>query len=207
MSTRTNSQISECFIADRQIIDNILLAQEVVRDYHLKGGQPICSLNVDIMKAFDSISWNFLIQLLQALDFLHTFVHWIDECVTSPKYSINLNGQAVGFFSGQRELRQGDPLSPYLFVLCMQVFSELLIKAVNEEKVHYHATCSKIKLSHLCFADDLIIFTAATQASLLGVFSILTDFHSLFGLQVSIAKCENICGGVDELTVGHMASS
>src|SRR5436189_41775 len=83
----------------------------------------------------------------------------------SPKYSININGQYVGSFSGKQGLRQGDPLS----LLCVQVFSDLLAKAISEGTVHFHPRCLKLKLTHLCFADDLMIFTAATRESLQGV--------------------------------------
>lgn len=90
-------------------MENILLAQEVVRDYHLKTGKPICTLKVNIMKAFDTVSWDFILKLFTVLLFPPDFIQWISTCLTIPKFSLNINGKLVGFFRGQRGLRQGDP--------------------------------------------------------------------------------------------------
>lgn len=201
------NKAQSAFIEGRQIMDNILLAQEVVRDYHLKSGKPRCALKVDIMKVFDSVNWDFIINLLLALNFPLCYVQWIKECITSPMFSINFNGQPAGFFKGQRGLRQGDPLSPYLFVLCMQIFTELLNRAVQDGKVAYHTRCSRLQLTHLCFADDLMIFSEAKISSLQGILEVLNKFHIISGLQVSCGKSEIFCGGVDEATKISLASS
>src|SRR5438270_734410 len=102
---------------------------------------------------------------------------------------------------------QGDPLSPYLFVLCMQIFSDLLVKAVREGAVAYHPRCSRLQLTHLCFADDLMIFTEANHSSLCGVLQVLNEFFRLSGLQVSCTKSELFCGGVAEAIKTTLASS
>src|SRR4051812_10948570 len=130
------------------------------------------------------------------MQFPEQFIKWIKECLVSPMFSINFNGKPVGFFKGNRGLTQGDPLSPYLFVLCMQIFSELLMKAVSEGAVAYHPRCSRLQLTHLCFADDLMIFTEASHVSLCGVLQVLNEFFRLSGLQVSCSKSEFFCGGV-----------
>lgn len=80
------------FVEGRQIMENILLAQEVVRDYHLVNGRPRCALKVDIMKASDTVSWGFITNLLLAMRFPRVFINWITMCFTTPKYSINVNG-------------------------------------------------------------------------------------------------------------------
>ena len=87
------------------------------------------------------------------------FVNWISACFTSPKFSININGELVGFFSSSRGLRQGDPLSPYLFVLAMNALDMILKKNISlEGDFTYHWRCEVTHTTHICFADDLLLF-------------------------------------------------
>jgi hypothetical protein len=117
---------SSAFIPSRSISENVLLAQELVRNYHKKKGKPRCTLNIDLMKAYDSVNWEFIIHCLHCFEFPDRFLSWIKEYITSPKFSICINGTLVGYFEGKKGLRQGDPISPYLFVLAMEVFSRLM---------------------------------------------------------------------------------
>lgn len=80
------------FIPDRRISDNILLTQELLRGYHRKKGKPRCAFKVDIRKAYDSVSWEFLFSALHLFGFPDQVVRWIKECVTTPTYSIIVNG-------------------------------------------------------------------------------------------------------------------
>lgn len=110
------------FIPGRRISDNILLTQEILKNYHHQIGVPRCAIKVDIKKAYDSVSWDFLIDALKLFGFPEKMIDWIRECISSPSYSIILNGQMHGFFKDEKGLRQGDPLSQYLFTLVMQMF-------------------------------------------------------------------------------------
>jgi hypothetical protein len=94
----------------RSIAENILLAQEIVCDYHKLSGKPRCTLKVDLMKAFDSVSWDFILHCLKCFGAPMRFLKGIKECLTSPRFTIALNGSLVGYFPGRKGLRQGDPL-------------------------------------------------------------------------------------------------
>ncbi|XP_074346333.1 secreted RxLR effector protein 78-like [Apium graveolens] len=109
------------FIPGRRISDNILLTQELLKNYHRPVGAPRYAIKVDIKKAYDSVSWEFLIDALRLFRFPDKFIGWVCECISMPTYSVILNGQMFGFFKGEKGIRQGDPLSPYLFTLVMQM--------------------------------------------------------------------------------------
>jgi hypothetical protein len=184
------------FIPGRGIAENILLAQEVVGDYHKEKGKARCTFKVDLMKAYDSLSWEYILHYLHCFGAPFRYIAWIRECITSPSFSIALNGTLVGYFKGRKGLRQGDPISPYLFVLTMKGLSLLLEEAASKSLFSYHPKCSVIKLSHLCFADNLLIFFAATLASVQCCIGAFVEFEALSGLKANPSKSLVFLAGV-----------
>lgn len=177
------------FVKGRKIGDNILLVQELMRDYHKNVGSPKCALKVDLMKAFDMVDWGFIMETLAALHFPLQIRQWIKACITTPKFSININGELAGFFNAKRGLRQGDPMSPYLFVIAMEVLSKLLSKSIHDApNFKYHWKCDKVKLSHLCFADDLILLCHGSYDSALALKKAIDDFSAISGLKANPLK-------------------
>ncbi|XP_026452911.1 uncharacterized protein LOC113353564 [Papaver somniferum] len=143
----------------------------MVTNYHRSIGPPRCSLKIDLKKAYDTMSWQVVLITMKNMRFPDKFIHWIFLCMSIIKYSVLTNGSPYGFFFGaKRGLRQGCPLSPYLFVIVMQIFNNIPRKHVDNGSYGFHSRCSLTKLTHLCFADDLLVFfkgsiTAATTLS------------------------------------------
>ncbi|KAL1189620.1 putative ribonuclease H protein [Cardamine amara subsp. amara] len=187
------------FIKGRLLIEKCLLASELVSGYHKNKGPKRLTMKVDITKAFDSLSWDFLFKCLTALNLPEIYISWIKACVTSPTYSVGINGRLHGYFKGTRGLRQGDPLSPYLFGLAMNILSQNLNDAAENGTFHYHPKCKESGLTHLCFVDDLLIFSDGSPKSIQGILSVLEKFKRLSGLSISPEKSTFFpCGFSDE---------
>jgi hypothetical protein len=105
----------------------------------------------------------------------------------------------VGYFEGKKGLRQGDTLSPYLFVLAMKVFSRIMADSTDVDSgFNFHPICLKMKLPHLCFADDLLIFSEASLSSLKVIKVALVEFEELSGLKANHSKSSFYCSRISD---------
>lgn len=95
---RCISPNQSAFVKDRLLVENLLLATEIVKDYHKEDITPRCALKIDIAKAFDTVHWNFLLNTLRALNIPEEFIHWIELCVCTASFSVQINGELAGFF-------------------------------------------------------------------------------------------------------------
>ncbi|KAK4384432.1 Retrovirus-related Pol polyprotein from type-2 retrotransposable element R2DM [Sesamum angolense] len=185
--------LSECFCSGRLISDNVLLAQELFSGYNQCRLLPRCALKVDLRKAYDTVEWDFLFATLRLFGFPAVFIRWIEECVTSARFSVVVNGGMHRFFAGARGLRQGDPMSPYLFVLVMEVLQMILQQFIDQDgQFLYHWRCTELKLFQLSFADDLLLLCKADVRSVSLFRGGLDLFASLSGLHTNPQKSQLI---------------
>ncbi|XP_021996282.1 uncharacterized protein LOC110893484 [Helianthus annuus] len=177
------------FVPGRKISDNILLTQELMHNYHRNNGPPRCAFKVDIQKAYDTVDWSFLMRVLMGFGFHSKMVEWIMTCVSTPTYSVCVNGDVHGYFKGKRGLRQDDPLSPYLFTLVMEILTCILHQATQlDSSFRFHNKCEKQHIINLCFADDLFLFARGDVQSAQCIMESLTRFTNMSGLVPSIQK-------------------
>lgn len=122
------SNHQNAFIKNSQITDAALIANEVL-DWKPKSGEPGIICVLDIEKAFDQLNWSYLIALLRKMGFGEKWIRWIKFSIMTVKYSVLINRSPVGFFSPQKDLRKGDPPSPFLFILPWTVLADCWIQA------------------------------------------------------------------------------
>ncbi|KAL0292755.1 UNVERIFIED_CONTAM: hypothetical protein Sradi_6976200 [Sesamum radiatum] len=186
-------QSQNAFVLGRSIANSILLAQELLAGYNQVKLPPRCTIKADIQKAYDSIEWDFLLASLKLFNFPQKFIDWVEQCISKVMISISLNGSLYGFFPSSRGLRQGDPISPYLFVIVMEVWRILLHKRVQAATdFHYHWKCKEQAILNLCFADDVLIFCKGTVQSVRVIKAVLDEFASASGLKVNPNKSQVI---------------
>lgn len=187
---RVISQAQSAFMPSRLLAENVLLATDLVKGYSNSNSEPKAMLKVDLKKAFDSVRWDFIIGILRALSIPETFINWIYQSISTATFSVSINGASAGFFNSTRGIRQGDPMSPYLFVLTMEGLSRLLYSRYESGSIGYHPRTSEVKISHLMFADDVMVFFDGKADSLHGITECLSDFASWSGLSMNISKTE-----------------
>jgi hypothetical protein len=149
------------------ITDNVLLAYELI--HHLKsrrkGGAGLVAIKLDMSKAYDRVEWSFLENIMRKMGFCEEWIRIIMKCVSSVSYKMKVNDSYTHCISPQRGLRQGDPLSPYLFILCAEALSNMLRRAESEGKMEGIMICREApRVNHLFFADDSLILMKAEES-------------------------------------------
>ena len=177
------SESQNAFVGGRQILDSVLIANECL-DSRLKSLVPGVVCKLDIEKAYDHVNWDALFYLLDRMGFGVRWRGWIKACISTVRFSIIVNGSPIGFFGNSRGLRQGDPLSPLLFLLIMEVLSRILKKTEDYGLLRGFlvgpTNSIGVRISHLLFADDTILFCNASRDQLLSIRLTLTcvGYHS-----------------------------
>ncbi|RVW93092.1 Transposon TX1 uncharacterized 149 kDa protein [Vitis vinifera] len=214
------STSQNAFVEGRQIMDAVLVANEAINSI-VKSNRGAILCKLDIEKAYDHVDWDFLLAVMEKMGFGERWCRWIKWCLSTVRCSVMVNGSPTSFFQSSRGLRQGDPLSPYLFVVVMEAFSVLIKTAVAGG---FLAPClirgrrgEGVQISHLLFADDTLIFCEAKEDQLLYLGWLLMWFEAISGLRVNLEKSELIPVGrvdnVDELAdefgyrVGKLSST
>ncbi|GKC82948.1 hypothetical protein Tco_1138665 [Tanacetum coccineum] len=161
----------------------------LMHNYNLDRGVSRCAFKVDIQKAYDTADSDFLKVVLNNFGFHDRMVSWIMECFSTTSFSISINGSLYGYFKGKRGLRQGDPLSPYLFTLIMEVLMLMLQRRVRDSNsFSYPKYCSKLELFNLCFMDDLFLFAHGDVNSAKVIKDTLDEFKNASRLTPSLPK-------------------
>ncbi|VFQ96003.1 unnamed protein product [Cuscuta campestris] len=146
-------------------------------------------LKLDMMKAYDRVSWYFLMSVLRRFGFSETWIDLVYWAISNIWYSVIINGIREGFFHSTRGLQQGDPLSPSLFILSAEVLSRSLAQLYTDPTVaRFTQPRDAPHIHHLAYADDIVIFTSARGDTLEKVRAVLHSYEQISGQAVSLPK-------------------
>ncbi|XP_043812756.1 uncharacterized protein LOC110619075 [Manihot esculenta] len=179
------------FVPGRLITDNFIVAFETIHGLkqQTRGSDGFCALKIDIAKAYDRVDWAYLSAMLSALGFSTTWIGWMCMCFSDIIYKIALNGSEIGPVIPTRGLRQGDPISPYLFLIVAEGLSLLF---QNRESLGLIQGCPAKqgcpRISHLFFADDSLLFFKGTVMEASQVKSLLAVYEKASGQSINFDK-------------------
>ena len=192
-------ETQSAFVEGRQILDGALIANETVQWMKIKKKAGVL-LKLDFQKAYDTIDWSALQMVLHEMGFGDKWRSWISQCVSTASISIIINGSPSKPFKMGRGLRQGDPLSPFRFVLMAEVLNKMLMKALALGQIKgLRVGAADVLISHLQFADDTLLFCEADVQQLCFIKNLLLSFQALSELAVNYHKSALIVIGKDDV--------
>jgi hypothetical protein len=174
------------FIKGRTIHDNFFTVPLAAKLLHARG-HPVLLLKVDLAKAFDLVSWPFILDLLQHMGFSRRWINWILILLSTGNTKILLNGQPGKRTCHARGLPQGNPLSPLLFVLAMETLNSFF--RLESRGIFSPLQAPAVRHSLSLYADDLVPFLSPTTQDIMLVRAALEAFAGASGLRTNIGKC------------------
>ncbi|WVZ67318.1 hypothetical protein U9M48_016414 [Paspalum notatum var. saurae] len=184
---RLVSRSQSAFIRKRSIHDNFLYTQNLIRELK-RVKAPTLFLKLDIAKAFDSVRWDYLLEVLQQMGFGNRWRDWVSILLRTANSAVLLNGDRGDYFQHGRGLRQGDPLSPLLFIIAIDPLQKLFSLAAEQgflTPVHHRAARLRVSL----YADDAAIFLNPNRNEVMATHQILSAFSKASGLTTNLSKC------------------
>lgn len=174
------------------------MAYGLIRGYSRKEGTPRKVMQMDVQKAYDSMDWNALETILKEISFPRMCTNWIMLVVTTITYRFTINGKHTKIMKENRGLRQGDRMSPLLFVIVMEYMHKILHKLRYIPYFIFQSKCEKLHIININFADDLLLFAIGDSTSVKLLMKAFSDFSKSKSLIVNPAKCKVYYGGVED---------
>ena len=199
------SESQSAFIGKRNILDGVMIASEVI-DEVKKSKKKAFLFKIDFEKAYDSVKWDFLLDMMVVMGFGKQWIGWIRECISTVKMSILVNGSPTAEFQTFRGLRQGDPISPFLYLIVTEGLSRMLDLARHRGSFKpVEVGSDKVAVSLLQFADDSIIVGDWSLENLRMVKCVLRCFELASGLKINFQKSSIVGFGVEDTELSTAA--
>ncbi|GKA60744.1 RNA-directed DNA polymerase, eukaryota [Tanacetum coccineum] len=200
------SDVQSAFVSNRNILDGPFMLNELLSwCKHKKRNAFI--FKVDFEKAFDTVKWDFLLDTLQAFGFGQKWCNWINGCLQSATGSVLVNGSPSSEFQFFRGLKQGDPISPFLFILIMESLHLSFSRVINEGLFKGIAINPSFSISHLFYADDAVFVGEWNDSNIKTVVKVLKCFFLASGLKINLLKSKLMGVGVNPNEVSRVATS
>ncbi|VFQ69024.1 unnamed protein product [Cuscuta campestris] len=186
------SQEQAAFQVGKNITEHVLMVKEMVHILSAKGRGGNCIIKLDLSKAFDKLSWTYLDAVLTKFGFSPPVVHLLMGNLRETHFSVLVNGQPQGFFSMKCRVKQGDPLSPLLFIIALEGLSRFLNHQFSLGYISQFSAGRNFTPCHVLYADDIILFTKADSRNLLRLRELLSLFMKASGQEINYSKSQVI---------------
>lgn len=198
-------EVQSAFLGGRNIQDEILIASEVI-DFWKKRKLKGAIIKLDFEKAYDNLNWKYLLQMMEFFGFPNKWIAWIKECISTATLSVLVNGSPTKEFAMEKGIRQGDPLSPFLFIIAAAGLNLLFQKAKDAGLIKGVQFNQNFSLTHLQFVDDTIVVSNGEVAEVENIKRILRCFEVMSGLRINYHKSTVSGVGMTEEESMHLAS-
>ncbi|GJS06333.1 RNA-directed DNA polymerase, eukaryota [Tanacetum coccineum] len=199
------SDIQSAFVANRQILDGSFILNELFA-WCKREKKKAMIFKVDFAKEYDSVHWDYLLDVLQAFGFGPYWCRWIRGTFSSTMASILINRSPTSEFSFFYGLKQGDPLVPYLFILIMESLHISFSRATNDGLFKGIHIDGSMPISHLFYVDDVVFIGEWSDSNMKNIVKILMCFFLALGLKINIQKRQVLGVGVPRTLVTQVAS-
>ena len=187
------SENQSAFVEGRLLTDNALIAYEIYHYIHRKtqGKCGVAGLKIDVSKAYDRLKWTYIEMMMSNFGFPQIWIQRIMQCIKTVSYSFLREGKIFGDVHPQRGIRQGDPISPYLYILCAEGLTGIIRRYEENGWIHgCKVARGAPSISHLLFADDCYFLFKATQEEANNMRGILSKYEMLSGQMVNFSKSD-----------------
>ena len=191
MMEKLISENQSAFVPGRAVGDNVLITHEVLHYLKTSKAEQRCAIAVktDMSKAYDRLEWDFILLVMLRLGFHQKLVNCIMQCISSVTYSFLINGLPRGKVVPSRGIRQGDPLSPYIFIMCSEVLSGLCNRAQEDGSLKgLRVARASPRINHLLFANDTMFFLESSRGNSVVLKDILSKYEEASGQSISKEK-------------------
>nr|KAJ0214062.1 hypothetical protein LSAT_V11C400160070 [Lactuca sativa] len=200
------NEVQSAFLEGRNILEGPLIVNELV-SWTQKTGRKMLLFKADFNKAFDSVNWEYLDSIMMQMNFSEKWRRWIAGCLESSKASVLVNGSPTKDFDMSKGVRQGDPMSPFLFIIAMEGLHVMMSSAVERGLFDgMKIPNSNVNISHLFYADDALFIGHWSQRNIANLARILRCFHMVSGLKVNFNKSRVYSIGGEPSEVSEWAS-
>ena len=184
------SPAQSAFIPNRWIVENQVIVQEILHSFKTRKTKlGLMAIILDLQKAYDRVSWDLIHTVLLHLGFNEVFSNWVVYCISSVTFKILVNGGKTDKFRPSRGLRQGDPLSPYLFILGQEILPRMLDHRLRQSNIKGIKTSKGGRtITHVMYADDIVLFSKTTKKDVETISEILEKYSLWSGQLVNRSK-------------------